>query len=82
MHSIWNSMFDMTNSILNKSDNLVDKNDNSFKNKNSLLVINNMLKNLAIKSIDYQLRIVKALKINMVSPEYLQLISWEDFIRL
>jgi len=54
MHSIWNSMIDMTNSLIDKSYQVlnIDKNDPMYKNKNSLLVINNILNNLAIKSFD------------------------------
>lgn len=54
MHSIWNSMIDMTNSLIEKSYQVldIDLNDPMYKNKNSLLVINNILNNLAIKSFD------------------------------
>lgn len=84
MHSIWNSIIDMTNSLIQKSnmDLDFDINDPMYKNKNSLIVINNILNYLAIKSIDYQNRIIRALKIDVISPDNLKLISWDDFIRL
>lgn len=74
----------MTNSLIQRSDQELDFdiNDPMYKNKNSLLVINNILNYLAIKSLDYQNRIIRALKINVISPDNLKLISWDDFIRL
>lgn len=84
MHSIWNSIINLTNTLIEKSKHDIDfdVNDPMYKNKNSLLVIYNILNFLAIKSFDQQNRIMRALKIDILSPDNLKLISWDDFIRL
>jgi len=41
-----------------------------------------MLELLSNKSQEYQNKILKSLKINMISPETLKLITWNDYVKI
>lgn len=41
-----------------------------------------MLEMMSTKSDEYQAKVIKALKINMISPDLQRLITWEDYIKL
>jgi len=43
-----------------------------------MFVVNNMFESMSTKSDAYQAKIVKALKINMISPDLYRLITWDD----
>jgi len=41
-----------------------------------------MLEMMSTKSIAYQNKIIKALKINTISPELFKLVQWNDYLKL